>query len=205
MQCNCNPYIGPTYWSRAVLFPDWAYRPSCSPGSRQVQLWHFLLELLLGGAGGGGGVSGGGPVVDWGGEWGEFVIRDPERLAQMWGERKGRPHMNYDKLSRALRSLLLSPSLSSPLRVQYPSVGVELPSAGEEPLWVRPLPFAWHHPIGSHLPLIHVPPTPRACLSDLPGPPPVNLAQAVIGWPAKPFLLGEERKGGEEREKERLD
>lgn len=78
----------------AVLFPDWAYKPAWSPGSRQVQLWHFLLELLGRGEGG---------AIGWGGEWGEFVIRDPERLARLWGERKGKPHMNYDKLSRALR------------------------------------------------------------------------------------------------------
>ncbi|KAG5265303.1 hypothetical protein AALO_G00240760 [Alosa alosa] len=62
---------------------------------RQVQLWHFLLELL--------GRRGEGGAIGWGGEWGEFVIRDPERLARLWGERKGKPHMNYDKLSRALR------------------------------------------------------------------------------------------------------
>lgn len=83
------PYVSP-----AVLFPDWAYKPAWSPGSRQVQLWHFLLELLGRGEGG---------AIGWGGEWGEFVIRDPERLARLWGERKGKPHMNYDKLSRALR------------------------------------------------------------------------------------------------------
>ncbi|KAG7236629.1 hypothetical protein INR49_000753, partial [Caranx melampygus] len=77
-----------------VLFPDWAYKPAWSPGSRQVQLWHFLLELLG---------RGEGAAIGWGGEWGEFVIRDPERLARLWGERKGKPHMNYDKLSRALR------------------------------------------------------------------------------------------------------
>ncbi|XP_062843315.1 ETS domain-containing transcription factor ERF [Trichomycterus rosablanca] len=77
-----------------VLFPDWAYKPACSPGSRQVQLWHFLLELLAWSEGG---------VVVWGAEWGEFVIQDPEKLAKLWGERKGKPHMNYDKLSRALR------------------------------------------------------------------------------------------------------
>uniref|UniRef100_A0A3P8TVN0 Si:ch211-265g22.4 n=1 Tax=Amphiprion percula TaxID=161767 RepID=A0A3P8TVN0_AMPPE len=81
-------------WTTAVLFPDWAYKPAWSPGSRQVQLWHFLLELLGRGEGG---------AIGWGGEWGEFVIRDPERLARLWGERKGKPHMNYDKLSRALR------------------------------------------------------------------------------------------------------
>ncbi|XP_062338294.1 transcriptional regulator ERG homolog [Osmerus eperlanus] len=97
MQCNCNSSIGSLsspYWSRTVLFPDWAYKPAWSPGSRQVQLWHFLLELLGRGEGG---------AIGWGGEWGEFVIRDPEKLARLWGERKGKPHMNYDKLSRALR------------------------------------------------------------------------------------------------------
>uniref|UniRef100_A0A8C2Q4A4 Si:ch211-265g22.4 n=1 Tax=Cyprinus carpio TaxID=7962 RepID=A0A8C2Q4A4_CYPCA len=78
----------------SVLFPDWAYKPAWSPGSRQVQLWHFLLELLGRGEGG---------AITWGSEWGEFVIKDPERLAKLWGERKGKPHMNYDKLSRALR------------------------------------------------------------------------------------------------------
>ncbi|KAI1901222.1 hypothetical protein AGOR_G00032080 [Albula goreensis] len=86
--------VSSSYWTRAVLFPDWAYKPAWSPGSRQVQLWHFLLELLGRGEGG---------AIGWAGEWGEFVIRDPERLARMWGERKGKPHMNYDKLSRALR------------------------------------------------------------------------------------------------------
>uniref|UniRef100_A0A3Q3K7P1 ETS domain-containing protein n=1 Tax=Monopterus albus TaxID=43700 RepID=A0A3Q3K7P1_MONAL len=80
--------------SPAVLLPDWAYKPAWSPGSRQVQLWHFLLELLGRGEGG---------AIGWGGEWGEFIIRDPDRLARLWGERKGKPHMNYDKLSRALR------------------------------------------------------------------------------------------------------
>ncbi|XP_067460832.1 ETS domain-containing transcription factor ERF-like [Thunnus thynnus] len=97
MQCSCSSSVGHLslpYWSRTVLFPDWAYKPAWSPGSRQVQLWHFLLELLGRGEGG---------AIGWGGEWGEFVIRDPERLARLWGERKGKPHMNYDKLSRALR------------------------------------------------------------------------------------------------------
>ncbi|XP_040000398.1 ETS translocation variant 3-like protein [Xiphias gladius] len=97
MQCSCSSsagHLSSPYWTRTVLFPDWAYKPAWSPGSRQVQLWHFLLELLGRGEGG---------AIGWGGEWGEFVIRDPERLARLWGERKGKPHMNYDKLSRALR------------------------------------------------------------------------------------------------------
>ncbi|KAG7272201.1 hypothetical protein CRUP_036689 [Coryphaenoides rupestris] len=60
---------------QAVLFPDWAYKPAWSPGSRQVQLWHFLLELLGRGEGG---------AIGWGSEWGEFVIRDPETLARLY-------------------------------------------------------------------------------------------------------------------------
>lgn len=94
MAVTSQPLTRPPHVSPAVLFPDWAYKPAWSPGSRQVQLWHFLLELLGRGEGG---------AIGWGGEWGEFVIRDPERLARLWGERKGKPHMNYDKLSRALR------------------------------------------------------------------------------------------------------
>ncbi|XP_061695596.1 ETS domain-containing transcription factor ERF-like [Syngnathoides biaculeatus] len=98
MQCTASlGHFSSPYWSRTVAFPDWAYRPAWSSGTRQVQLWHFLLELLSGGGGGRG------DTIGWGGEWGEFVIRDPERLARLWGERKGKPHMNYDKLSRALR------------------------------------------------------------------------------------------------------
>uniref|UniRef100_A0A674ND51 Si:ch211-265g22.4 n=1 Tax=Takifugu rubripes TaxID=31033 RepID=A0A674ND51_TAKRU len=97
MQCSCSSSAGESsssYWSRTVLCPDWAYKPAWTPGSKQVQLWHFLLELLGQGEGG---------AISWGGEWGEFVIHDPEKLARLWGERKGKPHMNYDKLSRALR------------------------------------------------------------------------------------------------------
>ncbi|KAI5092877.1 protein FEV-like isoform X1, partial [Silurus meridionalis] len=97
MHCCCSSHMGPLIspsWRQTMLFPDWAYKPAWSPGSRQVQLWHFLLELL--------GRDGDG-VIAWGGEWGEFVIQDPEQLAKLWGERKGKLHMNYDKLSRALR------------------------------------------------------------------------------------------------------
>uniref|UniRef100_A0A8C1PTC7 Si:ch211-265g22.4 n=1 Tax=Cyprinus carpio TaxID=7962 RepID=A0A8C1PTC7_CYPCA len=78
--------ILPRNTEKSVLFPDWAYKPALSPGSRQVHLWHFLLELLGRGEGG---------AITWGSEWGEFVIRDPERLAKLWGERKGKYY--YDK------------------------------------------------------------------------------------------------------------
>ena len=31
------------------------------------------------------------------------MIKDPDEVARLWGARKCKPHMNYDKLSRALR------------------------------------------------------------------------------------------------------
>ncbi|NXW45149.1 ETV3L protein, partial [Nyctiprogne leucopyga] len=79
-----------------LAFPEWAYRAKSSPGSRQIQLWHFILELLQ--------KEEFSHVIAWQqGEYGEFVIKDPEEVARLWGQRKCKPQMNYDKLSRALR------------------------------------------------------------------------------------------------------
>ncbi|XP_055780762.1 ETS domain-containing transcription factor ERF-like isoform X2 [Salvelinus fontinalis] len=114
MDCNCvsdlllTPPV-PALWtpgeasrmgalfcgSRGIAFPDWAYKPESSPGSRQIQLWHFILELLQ--------KEEYQSVISWQGEYGEFVIKDPDEVAKLWGLRKCKPHMNYDKLSRALR------------------------------------------------------------------------------------------------------
>ncbi|EQB79075.1 glycogen synthase kinase-3 alpha [Camelus ferus] len=80
---------------RGFAFPDWAYKPESSPGSRQIQLWHFILELLRKEEYQG--------VIAWQGDYGEFVIKDPDEVARLWGVRKCKPQMNYDKLSRALR------------------------------------------------------------------------------------------------------
>ncbi|NWW77791.1 ETV3 protein, partial [Climacteris rufus] len=77
-------------------FPEWAYKTESSPGSRQIQLWHFILELLQ--------KEEFRHVIAWQqGEYGEFVIKDPDEVARLWGRRKCKPQMNYDKLSRALR------------------------------------------------------------------------------------------------------
>ena len=63
--------------------------------SRQIQLWQFLLELLAD------------PVNDdcitWEDDQGEFKLVNPDHVARRWGQRKAKPNMNYDKLSRALR------------------------------------------------------------------------------------------------------
>lgn len=78
-----------------IGYPDWAYKPDSSPGSRQVQLWHFILDLLR--------REEFREVIAWQGDFGEFVIKDPDEVARLWGARKCKPQMNYDKLSRALR------------------------------------------------------------------------------------------------------
>ena len=74
--------------------------PDGSPGNRsgnngQVQLWQFLLELLTD--------KEHREVIHWLGEEGEFKLNNPEIVAQLWGARKNKPNMNYEKLSRALR------------------------------------------------------------------------------------------------------
>ncbi|BFZ13652.1 hypothetical protein BsWGS_16691 [Bradybaena similaris] len=71
-----------------------------SPGNRtgnngQIQLWQFLLELLTDRLCR--------EVITWKGNEGEFQLINHELVAQMWGQRKNKPTMNYEKLSRALR------------------------------------------------------------------------------------------------------
>lgn len=84
-----------TLFITGFAFPEWAYKPESSPGSRQIQLWHFILELLR--------KEEYHDVIAWQGDYGEFVIKDPDEVARLWGARKCKPQMNYDKLSRALR------------------------------------------------------------------------------------------------------
>lgn len=47
--------------------------------------------------------SGNANCITWEGTNGEFKLTDPDEVARRWGERKSKPNMNYDKLSRALR------------------------------------------------------------------------------------------------------
>ncbi|XP_064640576.1 transcriptional regulator ERG homolog isoform X2 [Lineus longissimus] len=72
--------------------PHTPWRPQ---GSGQIQLWQFLLELLSD--------SSNSAYITWEGTNGEFKLSDPDEVARRWGERKSKPNMNYDKLSRALR------------------------------------------------------------------------------------------------------
>ena len=70
--------------------------PKRSSTGGPIQLWQFLLELLSD-------LQTSDPCVEWEGSEGEFRITKPEVLARKWGERKRKPQMNYEKLSRALR------------------------------------------------------------------------------------------------------
>ncbi|XP_036994322.2 ETS translocation variant 2 [Artibeus jamaicensis] len=60
-----------------------------------IQLWQFLLELLQDGARS--------SCIRWTGNSLEFQLCDPKEVARLWGERKRKPGMNYEKLSRGLR------------------------------------------------------------------------------------------------------
>ena len=65
-------------------------------GQFRLQLWQFLLLLLSRPEDFGG-------TIKWTDDSGEFKVYDTEELARLWGGRKGRNTMNYDKLSRSLR------------------------------------------------------------------------------------------------------
>lgn len=65
-------------------------------GDGPIQLWQFLLELLIN------------PecanLIKWTQEEDyEFKILQPSTVAKMWGKKKNKPTMNYEKLSRGLR------------------------------------------------------------------------------------------------------
>jgi len=66
-----------------------------SGNNGQVQLWQFLLEILTD--------CEHTDIIEWVGTDGEFKLSDPDRVARLWGEKKNKPAMNYEKLSRALR------------------------------------------------------------------------------------------------------
>jgi SAM pointed domain-containing ETS transcription factor len=66
-------------------------------GSSHIHLWQFLKELL-------GAPQIHGTAIRWlDRSKGIFKIEDSVRVARLWGRRKNRPAMNYDKLSRSIR------------------------------------------------------------------------------------------------------
>lgn len=77
--------------------------PVSSPSSTgrtsgsHIHLWQFLKELL-------GQPQLYGSSIRWlDRSNGVFKIEDSVKVARLWGKRKNRPAMNYDKLSRSIR------------------------------------------------------------------------------------------------------
>lgn len=79
--------------------------------SESIQLWQFLLELLTDKQS----IN----LIRWVGTNGEFEFVDPDKVARLWGERKGYQNMNYSKLSRALRNYYSTNLLSKVNTHQY--------------------------------------------------------------------------------------
>ncbi|KAI4803270.1 hypothetical protein KUCAC02_006821 [Chaenocephalus aceratus] len=60
-----------------------------------ITLWQFLLQLLID--------QSHQHLICWTSSDGEFKLLRAEEVAKLWGLRKSKTNMNYDKLSRALR------------------------------------------------------------------------------------------------------
>lgn len=72
-------------------------KPGARQGSAHIHLWQFLKELLAY-------PQNHGTAIRWlDRSKGVFKIEDSVRVARLWGRRKNRPAMNYDKLSRSIR------------------------------------------------------------------------------------------------------
>ncbi|CAB4067297.1 ETS1 [Lepeophtheirus salmonis] len=69
--------------------------PLVTPSGGPIQLWQFLLELLSD--------KSAQSCISWTGDGWEFKMADPDEVARRWGNRKNKPKMNYEKLSRGLR------------------------------------------------------------------------------------------------------
>ncbi|MBN3323588.1 UXT protein, partial [Atractosteus spatula] len=67
----------------------------CTAMDPSITLWQFLLHLLED--------QSHQHLISWTSSDGEFKLLDAEEVARLWGLRKNKTNMNYDKLSRALR------------------------------------------------------------------------------------------------------
>ena len=92
---SVTPYMDEESHQYNTVYQSAGHLNNNNSGSGQIQLWQFLLELLT--------ERNMGHVISWEGDEGAFKLVDPELVAQLWGKRKNKPSMNYEKLSRALR------------------------------------------------------------------------------------------------------
>ncbi|KAL8584565.1 hypothetical protein ACOMHN_016884 [Nucella lapillus] len=142
----------------------------CTTGSGQIQLWQFLLELLSD--------SRNAAYITWEGTNGEFKLVDPDEVARRWGERKSKPNMNYDKLSRALRYYYDKNIMTKVHGKRYayrfdfaglaqaiqPSSPADTPSSYRTPDWM--LGTSTHYPSPTKPPLTPYPPPPASQMNS---------------------------------------
>uniref|UniRef100_A0A672ZK37 SAM pointed domain-containing Ets transcription factor n=1 Tax=Sphaeramia orbicularis TaxID=375764 RepID=A0A672ZK37_9TELE len=101
-------FVGEELWSEA----------DSSSSGQPIHLWQFLRELLLK-------PHNYGRCIRWlNKEKGIFKIEDSAHVARLWGMRKNRPAMNYDKLSRSIRQyykkgIIRKPDVSQRLVYQF--------------------------------------------------------------------------------------
>jgi len=62
---------------------------------KSTHLWEFLLEMLAD--------KRMRSLIAWTGHAREFKVVNSREVAREWGNRKNKPHMNFDKMSRAMR------------------------------------------------------------------------------------------------------
>ncbi|XP_054625551.1 SAM pointed domain-containing Ets transcription factor-like [Dunckerocampus dactyliophorus] len=90
----------------------------CNYPSQPIHLWQFLRDLLLK-------PHNYSHSIRWlNKEKGIFKIEDSAHVARLWGIRKNRPAMNYDKLSRSIRQyykkgIIRKPDVSRRLVYQF--------------------------------------------------------------------------------------
>ncbi|XP_029520636.1 SAM pointed domain-containing Ets transcription factor-like [Oncorhynchus nerka] len=132
MQCGDLLYAHLDIWRSAACMKE-----PCTPGDNRlhgaeeswpkadsscsgqpIHLWQFLRELLLK-------PHNYGHCIRWlNKEKGIFKIEDSAYVSRLWGIRKNRPAMNYDKLSRSIRQyykkgIIRKPDVSQRLVYQF--------------------------------------------------------------------------------------
>ncbi|XP_076598165.1 SAM pointed domain-containing Ets transcription factor-like [Chaetodon auriga] len=109
---------GPPEDSKSAADEDSWSDVMCSYPSQPIHLWQFLRELLLK-------PHNYSRCIRWlNKEKGIFKIEDSAHVARLWGIRKNRPAMNYDKLSRSIRQyykkgIIRKPDVSRRLVYQF--------------------------------------------------------------------------------------
>uniref|UniRef100_A0A8D2MRI8 SAM pointed domain-containing Ets transcription factor n=1 Tax=Zonotrichia albicollis TaxID=44394 RepID=A0A8D2MRI8_ZONAL len=106
-------------WARLCRDTGWAdSEVDSSCAGQPIHLWQFLKELLLK-------PHNYGRFIRWlNKDKGIFKIEDSAQVARLWGIRKNRPAMNYDKLSRSIRQyykkgIIRKPDISQRLVYQF--------------------------------------------------------------------------------------